>query len=315
ASSVGTYQVSVTVEGIQEGFLVLPTRFEVVAPAIFDKYLIQKDVGEFKFITATGYWHKDSAYYLALYTKNDERFMAGVNQFGSRTELDDKVNRVLNDPEWKTGKETINNQEIYVSVSTKEKVYWWTSANKIILISVPTFSVTESTAGASTVSIDTPLIEERVIVTVSSEIVQRRATIPPSLEISPLLTAYLEKHPSDVGKEVSAEEQLRNALQSLGIVKTGLTGSKIAAERLVAYYESSGDTANANKWREIANMYQQAIDKITAIENKINRNLNNPESILDEVKRNIQELRELLAEISLKISETATVLTIEVVPV
>lgn len=120
-----------------------------------------------------------------------------------------------------------------------------------------------------------------------------------------VVIAYLEKYPSDLGvvhqeKDVSNEELLEIAFRLENLWKRfdELQKNSIV---LANYYRSINDTASAARFDKVADLFEQAKDKVDEIKNKIRSNLDTPELIIDEVRGDIKELRSFLREILLTV--------------
>jgi len=97
-------------------------------------------------------------------------------------------------------------------------------------------------------------------------------------------------------KEVGTTEFMQIVLK-LERMKIGLDSLQKNSDSLAKYYDSTGDSANAEKYREISKMFGVAKDKINNIIAKIRNNIDNPSAIIEQIKADIKDFKGYLKEI------------------
>jgi gas vesicle protein len=150
-------------------------------------------------------------------------------------------------------------------------------------------------------------------------------------EPTELIKAYLDKYPSDIkatgteceqkgGYCISSGDSCKSAFAETGFAcKTSsekccvksvdksdfldivmkLEGIRVRMDTLerqsnalADYYKSTGDTGRANKFSDVAGMFNNGKGMIDDIIAKIRANINNPDAIRDEIKKDINDLQD-----------------------
>ena len=121
----------------------------------------------------------------------------------------------------------------------------------------------------------------------------------------PVVHAYLEKYPSDLGKGTTGkeitEEELLDIAFRLENLKRRFDQLQRNAVSLSGYYKSINDTENAERFAKVADILGEAKIKIDGMKERIRENLDNPEGIIDEIKEGIKDLKSMMRQVILVI--------------
>jgi len=228
--AVGTY----TIEGktSDERVTVSSGSFAVYDPAIFNKYLITKDIEDYKFLDASTNNVNDGdvqgTLYMATYTNGLNRYVAGVIDLGSKENVQKIVKKILSQS---SNYEQTNIGDYYVyKISSSQSGYLWTYKTFLAIVyseaTIQYASVSEAqlvTETVSKVSTSTTATSSLLSPTGMAVSVQETSTAvastpsiigtttstskisqPESIEPTALLKAYLNMYPSDI-KAIGSE--------------------------------------------------------------------------------------------------------------
>lgn len=350
-NTVGKYNI----EGIEtENMRIFGTYFKIFDYEKLKRYLILKDIGDYKFeradISETTAGGKNIIIYGAIYRRNNKGFTAGVVEFDSREDMNDfiekeikKMNHVV---------EKIGNYYVYRIEYYRQIMYLWTRKNFMIFI-FPDQPVRVISASVGSTSIETTINPARsasaavanIETKASAMLIGEEKTEVETLgeeiiEPLELLMTYLDKYPSElisIGSECEEKggycittnakckedyeeskyvclkkedkccikeidtDDFFNIIFKLETLRVSMDKMKKTSLELSNYYDSVGDSDRAAKFREVANMFEGAKNKIDNIISKIRINLNEPEYLREQIKNDINELKAHIRSILLKL--------------
>lgn len=120
----------------------------------------------------------------------------------------------------------------------------------------------------------------------------------------PVIRAYLEKYPSDLGRTLEKKgvtsDELLDIVFRLENLRTKFDSMEKNALRLADYYRSTGDAERAERFDNIASLFNEGKTRIDSIIEKIRNNIDNPSLIIDEVRQDVKDLKDLLRRILLR---------------
>ena len=329
-----------------------PAKFSVIDSRLLGKYLILRDIGEYKFATAgvnnQRMGEVNAAVYQATY-KGQGRAEALVAQVDSREDAE-KIIQSLKKSAVGAREERLNGNRVLVFDINGVHATLWTYRNLVVGVAEYSGGFTESTVIDDTQTTATPTaaatqtsatvlqtpqslgtldtrtvskkpgdepIElpvgpteqptEEPVTSLPTNVVPSKPSPPVPSTQETVVSAYLVKYPSDLGKsndkEVSTEELLDVAFR-LENLKKKFTQLQRDSNALSEYYVSIGDQEGAAKFKRISDMFGTAKTKVDKIMADIRNNIDDPDLALENVKEGMKELRSYLREILLVILGT-----------
>jgi len=336
--------------------------------ALLERYLIIRDIGDYKFIEADvrkeNVKGMDVNVYVASYG-NRQQAETLVVEFSSREEAERGLELLKKEKNLREDK--INGNSVLVDTSSQQNVVLWTHRNFIIMTGTSKVYRTATQAASTGTAASEPSIRSAVLCTADAKrcpdgktyvgrigpdcefapcpdegnrkycgsgtpnadcycregeikeeysprcpeglacaAVMLYKCVPQKQELPlPVVHAYLEKYPSDLGKGTTGkeitEEELLDIAFRLENLKRRFDQLQRNAVSLSGYYKSINDTENAERFAKVADILGEAKIKIDGMKERIRENLDNPEGIIDEIKEGIKDLKSMMRQVILVI--------------
>lgn len=237
-------------------------------PSITAKYIIQKDIGVYKFIEfestiSPGVFDGETA----DYKLGSDTYRAYVANFYSVDTLNNRVKQLVTDGVFGEAITRItegSNNLYYVNTGSNEALFW-TNSNKLIVIEL---------VGATNISSTSPAPA------IASTVLGITGMAMKKLSGSDnVATAYLEKYPSDLVYPKTDAADIAEIALNIEKLKRVFDSGQKAADELATYYRSIDDVATAAKFENIAFRFQVLKFNADEIEMDLKNNIDEFESI------------------------------------